>query len=371
MTAKVPHWKEDLKKNLSSLDDLKKKLPLDPEGLGPVLDQSPMNITDYYLSLMDPSDPQDPIGKMALPSLEELSPEGVFDTSGEGDNTKLAGVQHKYRQTALVLSTNICFMYCRHCFRKRLVGTTQDEIIDRLDQALDYIGSHPEIDNVLITGGDALTLSNENIARYLRALSALDQLDFIRFGSRIPVVFPQRIYEDPELLDLLKTYNQKKRILLVTQFNHPREITQKAIKAIQALKDQRIDVFNQTVLLKGVNDHPDTLAQLMKSLSRQRMVPYYIFQCRPVKHVKNHFQVPLTRGVDIINETKNRLNGPAKHFRYALSHPRGKIEILGKLEDQMVFKFQQAKNPEDASQIFLRKLGPQDSWFDQDLNPIK
>lgn len=371
---KTRKWQENLRDNISSLDDLAGKMDIDLEGLDPIVDQSPMNITDYYFNLIDPDDPDDPIRKMAVPSLEELDPHGDFDTSGESDNTKLSGVQHKYRQTALVLSTNICYMYCRHCFRKRLVGTTQDEIVERLEETVDYISSHPEIDNVLVSGGDSFTLSNKNIEAYLERLSQIDHLDLVRFGTRIPVVFPERIYNDPELLDILDRYNKKKRVLVVTQFNHPKELTEEAGKAVQALKDINIDVFNQTVLLKGVNDKPETLAALMKKLTRMRLVPYYVFQCRPVKHVKNHFQVPLRDGIEVVNGARNMLSGPAKTFRYALSHPRGKIEILGKVqdqEDQMVFKFQQAKDPQDASKTFIRKMGPKDGWFDQDLNPIE
>lgn len=362
-------WKDELKENISTLEEISEALEIDTSELAPIVERHPMNITKYYLSLINKNDPDDPIRKMSVPSNAELDDSGLYDTSGEGSNTVLDGVQHKYPQTSLVLTTNICYMYCRHCFRKRMVGYTQEEIASTMNEAINYIKEHKEIDNILLSGGDSLAIPNSSVEEYLKHLTEIDHLDFIRFGSRIPVVLPSRIYSDQELLDIFEKYNKKKRIILVTQFNHPKEITEEAVKAIDALLDINVQVLNQTVLLKGINDNVETMTALMKKLMRNRITPYYIFQCRPVKHVKNHFQIPIAEGVDIINAVRDNLGGPSKQFRFAMSHNRGKIEILGKIDDKVVFKFAQAKNRSDANQMFMKDM-ENAGWLDDDLNPI-
>jgi KamA family protein len=281
-------------------------------------------ITPYYLSLADLSDPDDPILKMCLPSPDELAPGGSLDTSGEADNTVLEGVQHKYKPTALMLSTNRCAMYCRHCFRKRLVGLSEAELNKRVDDAVNYLRAHKEVSNILISGGDSFMNSNRIIERYLHDLSQIDHLDFIRFGSRIPVTLPERIYGDSEFLDLFAHYAEKKAVYLVTQFNHPRELTEESLKAIRAMTARGVAVKNQTVLLRGVNDNAETLAELMRGLTRFGIAPYYVFQCRPVSGVKGRFQVPLQRGCELVDAAKSKQNGFGKCFRYAMSHPLGK-----------------------------------------------
>lgn len=359
---------------LTEAEDLKEFLRLSDDELAvyrKIMDMFPMRITPYYFSLIDPEDPDDPIRRMSVPSFEEFNPDGSFDTSGELSNTKLEGLQHKYRQTALILSTNICAMYCRHCFRKRLVGMDQSEINRRLSEAVSYVKAHDEISNVLISGGDPLTLSNEVIKAYLEELSEIEHLDLIRIGSRIPVTLPQRISCDNELLDILREYNKKKALAVVTQFNHPREFTSESEKAVSALRNAGIQIRNQTVLLKGVNDNPKTLASLFRKVSGCGAVPYYLFQCRPVTGVKNRFQVPIARGIDISDAAKNELNGFAKSFRYAMSHPRGKIEIIGRTPERgIIFKFHQNKYPEDSARIFIADLSETDTWLDDELKGI-
>lgn len=336
-----------------------------------IIAQYPMRITPYYLSLIDKTDPNDPIARMCIPSEHELDPSGAFDTSGEQSNTKQEGLQHKYRQTALILSSNLCSMYCRHCFRKRLVGLSDAELNKQVDAAAAYVRAHPEITNVLISGGDSLMNPNHIIARYLEEFCAIDTLDFIRFGSRMPVTFPQRITGDPELLELLAAWARKKTICLVTQFNHPRELTGEALAAVRALQARGIQVRNQTVLLAGVNDSAQTLGALLRRLTQNGIIPYYIFQCRPVTGVKSRFQVPLLRGVRIVDEAKAMQNGVGKAIRYAMSHPRGKIEILGCLnEGEMLFKFHQSKDSADSARIFTAALSPDDAWLDAELRGI-
>ena len=367
-------WQDELRNSISTADQLRQALDLSAEEaarLDTIISQYPMKITPYYLSLVDKSDPFDPIARMCIPSEDELNPEGSFDTSGESSNTKQEGVQHKYTQTALILSTNVCAMYCRHCFRKRLVGLSDAELNKQVDEAAAYVRAHPEITNVLISGGDSLMNPTAIIARYLEELSAIPTLDLIRFGSRVPVTFPQRIYEDEELLDLFAQYAEKKPLYLVTQFNHPREITPESIRAVRAFQERGVQVRNQTVLLRGVNDDPETLGLLLRRLTQIEVVPYYIFQCRPVTGVKGRFQVPLLEGVKIVDAAKGMQNGVGKGVRFAMSHPRGKIEILGELEEgRMLFKFHQNKYPTDASRIFTADLAPDATWLDEDLQGI-
>ncbi len=361
------NWTQTLKENKTSAKQLGPYLHLsaaDEKAMDDILERYPMSIPDYYLSLIDFQNPNDPIRKMSIPSIAETDLSGSFDTSGEGENTVIEGMQHKYGQTAMVLSTNRCAMYCRHCFRKRLVGLSDEEIAKNFDKIIAYIRDHEEISNVLISGGDSFLNSNAVIEKYLEALSSIGHLDFIRFGTRVPVVFPQRITEDSELIPLLKRYNEKKQIYVVTQFNHPNEITPASALAVRMLLKTGIPVKNQTVLLKGINDDPDVLGRLLKELTKIGVVPYYIFQCRPVTGVKNQFQVPILKGYDIIEKAKNMQNGQGKCFKYAMSHETGKIEMLGKENNTMIFKYHQAKSPANKGRVFFRELSENDCWLD-------
>ncbi len=366
-------WKDELEECIETVEGLEDVLHLDPETeekMKEAADRFPMRIPRSYLDLVDPDDPDDPIARMCVPSEYELHRGGSFDTSGEQSNTKGEGVQHKYTQTALILSTNVCAMYCRHCFRKRLVGLTNEELIKQMDAAVAYVKSHPEVTNVLLTGGDFLMIPNEIIRRYFEEFSSIPTIDFIRCGTRILVSFPQRITEDPELIDIFREFVKKKPIYVITQFNHPREFTDTARQAVRMLRELGIQVRNQTVLLRGVNDKPEVLGTLLRELTRQEIVPYYIFQCRPVTGVRDRFQVPLLEGMKIVDAAKGMQNGIGKSVRYCMSHPLGKIEILGELsEGEMLFKFHQNKYPEDRSRIFTVKLDEKSTWLDEELKP--
>lgn len=329
-----------------------------------IVQRHPMRITPYYLSLIDWADSSDPIKKMAIPSTEELNLQGSYDTSGEAENTKMLGLQHKYKETVLILATNKCAMYCRHCFRKRLVGLENQEIIERFDEAASYIRQHQSINNVLISGGDPLVLNNEIIEHFLSILSEIPQLKFIRFGTRTPVTFPSR-FEDDNLLKTLSKYSTpNRRIYVITQFNHPKEITEQSIKAIDKLIESGVIVKNQTVLLRDINDDPRILTILLNRLVSMGVDPYYIFQCRPVKRVKHHFQVPLCRGIEIIEKTKANCNGLSKQFRYIMSHRLGKIEITGIFNNEIYFKYHQAKNRKNLGKIFKKIVDNRADWLD-------
>jgi len=278
----------------------------------------------------------------------------------------MPGLQHKYQQTALILATNSCAMYCRHCFRKRLVGLPTEETVRRFNDAVKYIGTHKEVNNVLITGGDPFVLPTNVIAQFLDKLSPFPHLEFIRFGSRVPVTFPNRILDDKELLALLKNNTTKsKRVYVVTQFNHPKEITPESADAVDSLIRSDVIVNNQTVLLHGVNDNPETLAELQNKLVGIGVNPYYVFQCRPVKRVKSHFQVPLYKGYEIVEEAKKRLNGHSKRFKYIMSHQTGKIEIVGIMDGYIYFKYHQAKEYDNIGKFFKRKLNNTAGWLDE------
>lgn len=360
------NWKERLEKCYRSVSELKDRFSFSDEEVSRLMEieeKYPVCIPEYYLDLIDVDDRRDPIRKMCIPDAMEFSSGGEKDTSGEADNTVVQGMQHKYSQTALILSTNQCAMYCRHCFRKRLVGLSSEEIASHLPEMRDYVSSHTEINNVLISGGDAFLNSNEVIERYLKTFMPIENIEFIRFGTRTPVSFPYRITEDEELLRILERYGRDKSIIIVTQFNHPKEISEEAVKAVKLLLSAGCMVRNQTVLLKGVNDSSDVLATLMNKLVSTGVMPYYIFQCRPVEGVKNQYQVPLVKGVSIVDEGKSRMSGPAKAIRYVMSHPRGKIEILGRVGDELLFKFHQAKYKEDEARIFTRPVVMDECWF--------
>ncbi|MEA1993403.1 MAG: KamA family radical SAM protein [Euryarchaeota archaeon] len=361
-------WKNELKKSICTIAQLKKYIKLTPKEerqLQKVMEVHPMRITRYYMSLIDSNDLNDPIRKMIVPSEKELNLSGSYDTSGERENTKMPGLQHKYLQTALVLATNRCASYCRYCFRKRLVGLPTKEIMSRFSDMTKYIEKHEEINNVLITGGDPFILPTRIIEKFLEKLSTISHLDFIRFGTKVPVTFPDRILKDKKLLTLLQNNSLKdRRIYVVTQFNHPKEITKKSISTVNKLILSGVIVNNQTVLLKGVNDNPETLAELQNRLVSIGVNPYYVFQCRPVKRVKNNFQVPLYKGYEIVENAKKKLNDHSKRFKYIMSHRSGKIEIIGIINDYIYFKYHQAKNPKNIGKLFKKKINKTAGWLD-------
>lgn len=362
----MPEHKE-LEENISTLQQLKKHVAIPPQveqQLEQIIQIHPMRISPYYLSLIDWSDPNDPIRKMALPSIEELNVEGVYDTSGEAENTKMPGLQHKYNETALILATNRCAVYCRHCFRKRLVGLPTDEILKRFEEAVAYVAKHKEINNVLISGGDPLVLKNEIIERFLETLSSIKHIQFVRIGSRVPVTLPSRLF-DPGILAIFRKYSKsERRLYVVTHFNHPREITPQSIKAVNNLIKSSVLLCNQTVLLRGVNDDPETLATLMNRLASIGVTPYYVFQCRPVKRVKHHFQVPICEGARIVEKAKENCSGISKRFKYIMAHRTGKIEILGILNNEVYFKYHQAKDRKNLGMMFKRPVNEHAGWLD-------
>lgn len=367
-------WLRELHNGIKNVEELEEFLPLgngEKEQLSEVIRQHPMLVSRYYLSLINTSDPADPLRKMMVPSAHELDTAGLYDTSGELNNTRVKGLQHKYRQTALILATSVCAGYCRYCFRKRFVGRPSDEIVDNIDAIVDYITGHPEINNVLVSGGDPLILQTATLEKILDKLAALPQLSFIRIGSKVPVVLPARILRDKDLQALLKRHSlPRRRLYIITQFNHPREVTGQAEAAVNSLISAGCIISNQTTLLKGVNDNAKTLAALMTKLSAIGDLPYYVFQCRPVKRVRNYFQLPLHRGIEIVENAKSMLNGQAKRFKYAMSHETGKIEIIGKFGKDIFFKYHQAQNPGLSGVFFKTPVEETAGWLESNDLPL-
>ena len=284
---------------------------------------------------------------------------------GDDKHDKGNGILHKYSYTALVVGTEYCAMYCRHCFRKRMVGLPNDQTVKSFQQAAKYIASHPEISNVVISGGDPFLLSTSAIKAMLEALKDIPHLNFVRIGTRAPVVYPIRFFDD-ELIDVLRDFNRAKALFVPTHFNHPNEITPVAEKAILRLREAGITVNNQAVFLRGVNDNVETLVELMNGLLRIGVSPYYLYQCMPVARVRHHFQVPLKEGVDIVDEARKQLDGYAKRFKFIIGHDIGKLEVCGRINDKLILKQLHARpeHPEESSRMLVRQLTDNGGWLD-------
>ena len=367
----MENWKDQLRNSIRTIDDLKKRVDLAEEEekmLAEAIETFPMQVTPYYFNLINWDDPNDPIRREILPSIEELSVAGSLDPSKESTITRLRGVQHKYRQTALFLVSNKCASYCRFCFRRRLkVYGSTDQVIEtqeQLDDALGYVRDHKEIDNVLLSGGDPLMLSNGWLDTILEGLRTIEHVKMIRIGTRTPVFLPQRIIEDDEFREIIAKHNREdSRIYFVVHYNHVREVTGEAITALRMLGEIGVILRNQTVLTKGVNDNPEAIRDLFNKLSNVGVTPYYMFQCRPVQGGK-YFQVPLKEGYRIFEEAKKGMSGLAKTAKYIMSHTSGKVAIVGIEDNRIFFKYHQAKNPNDIGKFFSLPLKEDAYWLD-------
>lgn len=263
-----------------------------------------MAITPYYLSLMDRDDVLCPIKKQVIPTYEEMQPSTAStDPLEEEHFSPVPHLIHKYPDRVLLLVTNACFSYCRHCTRKRLMSE-QNQKYD-ITQALDYIRKTPQIKDVLISGGDPLFLSDLELNEILSSIRKIEHVETIRIGTRAPVVMPMRI--TPELVSTLRKHHP---IWINTHFNHPKEITTFSMEACRLLIDSGFPLGNQTVLLKGINDDSETITHLMRLLVKNRIRPYYLYQCDKVKGVE-HFITPLTLGMDIIRSMRGHISGLA------------------------------------------------------------
>ncbi|HML74518.1 MAG TPA: KamA family radical SAM protein [Anaerohalosphaeraceae bacterium] len=355
---------------ITSLDDIVQLNHAQRNALANVTEHFDFRATDYYLSLIDWSDPNDPIRRLIIPSVEELDGTGQMDPSNEHAYTIMPGLEHKYHSTALLLVCDICAGICRYCFRKRLFLNPRQETLQDIAGAMDYIRSHPEITNVLLTGGDPLILSAGRLDKILYSLRDIEHVQIIRIGTRMAVFNPFRILNDPELLNVLAKHSTpEKRIYIMNHFSHPRELTAPAIHAIDQMLQSGIVLTNQCPLIRGVNDNPDTLAELWRKLSFIGAVPYYLFQCRPALG-NSAYTVPIEEGYAIVEQARSKVSGLAKRARYVMSHATGKIEIIGLTEGEIFFRYHRAADDADSGRILVFKRNPDARWLDDYSNPI-
>lgn len=267
----------------------------------------PMRVTGYYAGLIERGNPGCPVRKQCIPDIRELDTRLGFeaDPLGEEAFSPVPFLIHKYRDRAAFLASTSCFMYCRHCTRKNTAITRPQVTKEEFDRILDYLRRTEEIRDVLITGGDPLTLSDEQLEYYLSEIRAIRHVETVRIGTRAIVTYPERITE--KLADMLGRYHP---LWINTQFNHPREITGEAARACGRLQAAGIPIGNQTVLMHGINDDIETMEQLVTGLIRIRVRPYYLYQLDRVKGTE-HFYVPYERGMEIMEELRRRVSGYA------------------------------------------------------------
>lgn len=354
---------------ITSLDRLPHLTADERLALAPVADRFAFRVNDYYLGLIDWSDPADPIRRLIIPHPDELKEWGQLDASNEAANTKAKGLQHKYPHTALLLVNEVCGAYCRYCFRKRLFMNDNDEVGADLSEGLEYIRSHPAITNVLLTGGDPLVLATARLERILAALRAIPHVQIIRIGSKMPAFNPERILGDARLLEVLAAYSlPDRRIYLMAHFDHPRELTPLAIRGLDALLRAGVVAVNQCPLIRGVNDDAQVLAELFRRLSFIGVPPYYLFQGRPTAG-NQPFELPIVRGYSLFEQAKTMVSGLAKRARFVMSHARGKIEIVGVDSERMYLRFHRARDPADEGRFLVFRRDDQAYWLDQ-LQPL-
>ena len=326
--GKWSDWRWQMSNRIRTVTQLRKYVMTlsDPTEMERVISKYPMAITPYYASLIREPTLADPVFQMAVPQARELWDPAFLsdDPLEEEEDMPVRGLVHRYPDRALLLATTTCATYCRHCTRKRVAGTRECAIsAARMQAVVEYLAQHPEISDVIISGGDPLTLSTASIEHILSSLRSVPSVEIIRIGTRAPVTLPQRITD--ELVQTLRKYQP---VWVSTHFNHPHEVTEESIEACARLIDAGIPVNNQTVLLRGINDNPQTMEQLCRSLVRARVRPYYLFQCDLVRGVE-HLRTPLSRGIEIMEYLRGRLSGFAiPLFVVDAPHGGGKIPVL-------------------------------------------
>lgn len=306
-----------------------------------------------------------------MPDISEIEQWGNLDPSNEESFTILPGLEHKYSSTVRLLVSNVCGGICRYCFRKRVFLKEHGEILTDLPAAADYIDSHKEVTNILLTGGDPLILSTTKLRRIIDALLPIDHVRIIRLGTKMLAFNPYRILDDHDLYDMISDcVDYGKQIYVMTHFCHPRELTKQAIDAVRILKHAGAILTNQTPLIRGINDDPQVLADLFAELSFIGIPPYYVFQCRPASGNKG-YAVPIEEGYQIFEQAKARVSGLAKRARFVMSHISGKIEIIGLTDNRVYFKYHRAADDSDSSSFMVLNSNPDAYWFDDYDEVIK
>jgi lysine 2,3-aminomutase len=345
-------WKWQLANSATTVEDLRKHITISPE-LSSVIGKYRMRVTPYILSLMD-DDPKCPIRRQFLPSVEELrEARGNPDPKKEEGTASVSCLFHLYPDRLVLYLTNSCASFCRHCLRKRRFSHT-DSFATRkeLDEVFEYIKNRPEIRDILVTGGDPFLAKDELIEYTLKGLRAIPSIEIIRIGTRTLSTLPQRI--TPELGKMIAKYHP---VWINTQFNHPKEITPEAIQAAEILLENGIPLGNQSVLLKGVNDDPETMKELVHALMRIRIRPYYLYHCHYVQG-GTHFQTTIEKGKEIIKKLQGYTTGMAVP-RYIVSTPKGKIPITNSYVVS-----------EDEKEIVLRNFDGEKVRIDKKEGPV-
>jgi lysine 2,3-aminomutase len=342
-------WKWQFRNRITSTDQLNKLISLSNEEQAQirlVTKRYPLAITPYYFSLINPDDPNDPVRKQAIPCIQEISMGnmGLEDPLGEKEDSVVAGMVHRYPDRVLMVLTDICPMLCRHCTRKREWrhgGWVRPE--SEIEAMLDYIRRHKQVRDVIISGGDPLTLSTGHLEAIISRIRQIEHVEIIRIGSRFPVVLPQRI--DAELCEMLSKYGP---IWLNTHFNHPNEITDESAAACDRLLRAGVPVNNQTVLLKGINDSVETQLKLCHSLLKAKVRPYYLFQCDEVQGTE-HLRTNVDVGIKIIEGMRGHTSGLAvPTFVVDLVQGGGKVPlqpnyVLSKNQNELLLKNYEGK----------------------------
>ncbi len=301
------HWQ--VKNRITDVEGLQKYIRLsetEVANINKVLGKFRMAVTPYYLTLIDPDNPDCPIRKQAIPGIDELvvGKHDMLDPLDEDVDSPVPGLTHRYPDRVLFLITDMCSMYCRHCTRRRFAGQTDRQLPqERIDKAIEYIANNPKIRDVLLSGGDALLVNDRTLESIISRLRAIEHVEIIRIGTRTPVVMPQRITDD--LVNMLKKYHP---IWLNTHFNHYDEITVESKAAMEKMADAGIPLGNQSVLLRGVNDCVDTMKKLVTRLAQIRVRPYYIYQCDLSMGIE-HFRTPISKGIEIIEGLRGHVSG--------------------------------------------------------------
>ncbi|MCX7794966.1 MAG: lysine 2,3-aminomutase [bacterium] len=336
-------WRWQLKNRITRLEELERILNLTEQEAIDIersLEHLKMAITPYYLSLIDPSNYNDPIRLQSIPSIHELAhmPYETEDPLKEEIYSPLPGLVHRYPDRVLLIVTDSCPTLCRHCTRRRLtekIKSNNNHI--ELNKAFEYICSHREIRDVIISGGDPLILPDQMIERIISRLRDIDHVEIIRIGTRVPVTLPQRV--TPELCSMLQKYHP---IWVNTHFNHPNEITVESSKACEMLANAGIPLGNQSVLLKGINDNVEVMKKLVQGLLKIRIRPYYLYQCDMVEGL-SHFRTSIEKGIEIIEALQGFTSGLAVPTFVIDAPGMGKIPIspqyiIGRNGDQILLR---------------------------------
>jgi lysine 2,3-aminomutase len=322
-------WRWQLRNAVGSVEELARSLPLTPGEVDGArraeLEGLPLRITPYYLSLVDRDDPSCPIRMQCVPDGREGHevPGDLVDPLGEVAHEVAPHLVQRYPDRALLLATDRCAVYCRFCTRSRMVGAGDGAVaLEALEPALAWLRAHPEVRDVIVSGGDPLAMATERIVRLVAALREIPSVETLRLATRVPVTLPMRVTR--ELLRALRPYHP---LWVMTHFNHPRELSPDAVAACTRLVDAGFPVMNQTVLLAGVNDDEAVLESLFRGLIRARVRPYYLLQMDPVRGT-GHLRTPLHRGIEILERLQGRLTGIALP-RLVCDTPggRGKVPV--------------------------------------------